>query len=187
MGAYDDVYNGWKADPEGFWAEAARDIDWYKPFDKVLDDSNAPFTRWFPGGEMNTCHNCLDRHVAGGRADQLALIHDSPITGTVQKFTYKELLNRVAHFAGALQARGVEQGDRVIIPIPMTPEAAIPPLACPRNGPAPSVVVPGCAPHRLPSRIDDSPTHDLGTRALASETRRATATHAVSPATRYAA
>lgn len=156
MGAYDDVYNGWKADPEGFWAEAAKGIDWYRPFDKVLDDSNAPFTRWFAGGELNTCHNCLDRHVAGGRADQVALIHDSPITGTVQKFTYKELLNRVAHFAGALQARGVEKGDRVIIYMPMIPEAAVAMLACARIGAVHSVVFGGFAPNELATRIDDS-------------------------------
>ncbi|MDF1722386.1 MAG: propionyl-CoA synthetase [Minwuia sp.] len=156
MGAYDDVYNGWKADPEGFWAEAAKGIDWYKPFDQVLDDSNAPFVHWFPGGELNTCHNCLDRHVAGGRADQLALIHDSPITGTVQKFTYKELLNRVAHFAGALQARGVDKGDRVIIYMPMIPEAAIAMLACTRIGAVHSVVFGGFAPNELATRIDDS-------------------------------
>ena len=156
MGAYDDVYNGWKADPEGFWAEAAKGIDWIKPFDKVLDDSNAPFTRWFAGGELNTCYNCLDRHVAGGRADQVALIHDSPITGTVQKFTYKELLNRVAHFAGALQARGVEKGDRVIIYMPMIPEAAVAMLACARIGAVHSVVFGGFAPNELATRIDDS-------------------------------
>lgn len=156
MGAYDDVYNGWHANPEAFWREAATGIDWYKPFDQVLDESNAPFVRWFAGGELNTCHNCLDRHVAGGRADQLALIHDSPITGTVQKFTYKELLNRVAHFAGALQARGVDKGDRVIIYMPMIPEAAIAMLACARIGAVHSVVFGGFAPNELATRIDDS-------------------------------
>ena len=109
-GPYKALYERSLADPEGFWAEAAGDIEWYKKWDKVLDDSNPPFYRWFAGGEVNTCHNALDRHVESGRADQLALIYDSPITGAVKKFTYRELRDITALFAGAL--RNQDSGER---------------------------------------------------------------------------
>ncbi len=156
MSLYDQTYARAMADPEGFWGEAASHIDWIKPWDKVLDDSNAPFYRWFTGGEVNTCYNCLDRHVAAGRGDQNALIHDSPITGTVRSFTYSELLDRVSKTAGGLRALGVNKGDRVIIYMPMIPEAIIAMLACARIGAVHSVVFGGFASHELASRIDDS-------------------------------
>ena len=156
MGSYDAIYDAWRNDPEGFWAEAAKEIDWTKPWDKVLDDSNAPFYRWFTGGELNTCHNCLDRHVDGGRADQAAIIYDSPMTGTVETLTYRDLRDRVAAFAGALRRRGVEKGDRVIIYMPMIPETAVAMLACARIGAVHSVVFGGFAPHELATRIDDA-------------------------------
>ena len=107
MGKYDDLFQKSIKDPAGFWGDAAKDITWTKPYDKVLDDSNKPFYRWFTGGELNTCYNALDRHVDGGRADQTALIYDSPVTNTIQKFTYRELRDQVALFAGALRGLGV--------------------------------------------------------------------------------
>ncbi len=156
MSRYDETYARAMADPEGFWGEAASHIDWIRPWDKVLDDSNKPFYRWFAGGEVNTCYNCLDRHVAAGRGAQKALVHDSPITGTVTSFTYDELLGRVAKVAGALQAMGVTKGDRVIIYMPMVPEAIVAMLACARIGAVHSVVFGGFASHELASRIDDA-------------------------------
>jgi propionyl-CoA synthetase len=143
-------------DPEGFWAEAAEKLHWYKKWDKVLDDSNKPMYRWFTGGEINTCYNALDRHVAGGRADQLALIYDSPITGSKKTYTFAELQDEVAKFAGAMQAKGVAKGDRVLIYMPMIPEAAVAMLACARLGAVHSVVFGGFAPHELATRINDA-------------------------------
>ena len=144
--AYDEAYRRSLEDPEGFWGEIAEDVRWYKKWDKVLDDSNKPFYRWFQGAEVNTCFNALDRHVEEGRADQLALIYDSPVTGdTVRKFTYRELLDAVAKFAGVLKAHGVKKGDRVILYMPMVPEAAIAMLACARLGAVHSVVFGGFA------------------------------------------
>ena len=142
-------------DPEGFWAEQAARIDWSKPWDKVLDSSNPPFYRWFSGGELNACHNALDRHVAGGRAEQLALIYDSPVTGDKARFTYRELRDRVAAIAGMVAAQGVAKGDRVIIYMPMMPEAVMAMLACARLGAVHSVVFGGFAAKELASRIDD--------------------------------
>lgn len=156
MGKYDEIYDGWKSDPEGFWGEAAKAIDWFKPYDQVFDGSKAPFNHWFPGGELNTCYNCLDRHVENGRGDQNAIIYDSPMTGQVKKFTYAEMLDRVAMFAGALRAQGVEKGDRVIIYMPMIPETAVAMLACARLGAPHSVVFGGFAPNELATRIDDA-------------------------------
>ncbi|ANK80711.1 MAG: propionyl-CoA synthetase [Rhizobiales bacterium NRL2] len=156
MGRYDDVYNAWRKDPESFWAEAAKEIDWVKPWDRVLDDTNPPFYRWFAGGELNTAYNCLDRHVEGGRADQAAIIYDSPMTGNVERLTYRDLRDRVALFAGALCARGVGKGDRVIIYMPMIPETAVAMLACARIGAVHSVVFGGFAPNELATRIDDA-------------------------------
>jgi propionyl-CoA synthetase len=153
---YDEVYRRSLDDPEGFWAEAARDIDWYEPWDKVLDDSNAPFYRWFTGGMVNTCYNALDRHVDGGRADQIALIYDSPITGKIEKFSYRELRDQVAVFAGALRNLGVEKGDRVLIYMSLSPQAAISMLACARLGAIHSVVFGGFAANELTTRINDA-------------------------------
>ncbi|MHA1571416.1 MAG: AMP-binding protein, partial [Alphaproteobacteria bacterium] len=153
---YEQAYARAKADPEGFWAEAAAALDWFKPWDKVLDTSNPPFYRWFVGAETNTCHNALDRHVNAGRGDQLALIYDSPVTDTVARFTYRELRDQVALFAGALTRLGVGKGDRVIIYMPMVPETAIAMLACARLGAIHSVVFGGFAAAELATRIDDS-------------------------------
>src|SRR5262245_28669216 len=143
-------------DPESFWGEAAQEIHWYKKWRKVLDDSNKPFYRWFAGGEVNTCYNAIDRHVSGGRGGQTALIYDSPVTGTIQSFTFRELRDRVATCAGALASLGVSKGDRVIIYMPMIPEAVIAMLATARLGAIHSVVFGGFASHELAVRIDDA-------------------------------
>ncbi len=156
MGKYDEIFQRSIQDPAAFWGEAAGAIDWYKKWDKVLDDSKKPFYRWFTGGELNTCYNALDRHVEKGRADQVALIYDSPVTNTIQKYTYAELLDLVAHFAGGLKGLGVGKGDTVIIYMPMIPQAAIAMLACARLGAVHSVVFGGFAPHELAIRIDDA-------------------------------
>ena len=153
---YDAIYNRWLNDPEDFWAEAAEAVHWDKKWDRVLDDSRPPFYRWFPGGSINTCYNALDRHVESGRADQPALIYDSPVTATVQTFTYRELLDHVARFAGVLSAQGVQKGDRVIIYMPMVPEAIVAMLACARIGAIHSVVFGGFASHELANRITDA-------------------------------
>ncbi|GIK98787.1 MAG: propionyl-CoA synthetase [Alphaproteobacteria bacterium] len=144
------------SDPEGFWAEAAEDIHWIRRWDRTLDASAAPLYRWFSGGVLNTCYNALDRHVEGGRADQAALIYDSPVTGTVRHYTYRQLRDAVAGFAGALAAQGVAKGDRVIIYMPMVPEAAIAMLACARIGAIHSVVFGGFAASELATRINDA-------------------------------
>src|SRR5258708_36360328 len=123
MTTFDDVYAQSMSDPEAFWAEAAADVHWYRTWDQVLDRSHAPLYRWFKGGVTNSCYNALDLHVERGRGEQTALIYDSPLTETVQSFTYRELLDLVARFAGALTAQGVTKGDRVIIYMPMVPEA----------------------------------------------------------------
>ena len=142
---YDREYEESRRDPEQFWGRAARDIDWYLPYEKVLDDSNAPIYRWYTGGMLNTCHNALDYHVAHGRENQLALIYDSPVTGTKRKLTYRELRDEVARFAGALRSLGITKGDRVIICMPMTVEAVVGMLACARLGAIHSVVFGGFA------------------------------------------
>ena len=155
-GAYQTAYEASLARPEAFWAEVAEDVRWIKKWDKVLDDSRAPFYRWFTGGVLNTCENALDRHVEEGRADQPALIYDSPVTDTVRTFTYRELLDRTARFAGALAARGVRKGDRVLLYMPMIPEAVVAMLACARIGAVHSVVFGGFAARELATRIDDA-------------------------------
>ena len=139
-----------------FWAEAAEVIDWQRRWDRVLDDTTPPFYRWYAGARLNMCWNALDRHVAAGRGDRVALIYDSPITDTIASFTYRELRDRVARFAGALQGLGVTKGDRVLIYMPMVPEAAIAMLACARLGAIHSVVFGGFAAHELATRIDDA-------------------------------
>eukprot|EP01036_Dinobryon_divergens_P059905 gene59905-79895_t len=143
------------SDPEGFWAEQAAAIDWTRHWDKVLDGANPPFYRWFQGGELNACHNALDRHVDGGRAEQAALIYDSPLTNTKKTFTYRELRDQVALIAGMIAAQGVGKGDRVILYMPMIPEAVMAMLACARIGAIHSVVFGGFAAKELSSRIDD--------------------------------
>jgi propionyl-CoA synthetase len=142
--------------PETFWGRAAEAIQWHRPWQAVLDRSNAPFYRWFSGGELNTCYNALDYHVEHGRADQLALIYDSPVTDTRRTFTYRELLDAVARFAGVLTSLGVVKGDRVVIYMPMVPEAVIAMYACARIGAIHSVVFGGFASHELAVRIEDA-------------------------------
>lgn len=155
--AYEQAYQKSLDDPEGFWGELADDVCWIKKWDKVLDTSKKPFYRWFPGAQVNTCFNALDRHVEEGRADQLALIYDSPVNGNkVSKFTYRELRDEVACFAGVLKVNGVAKGDRVIIYMPMVPEAVIAMLACARIGAIHSVVFGGFASNELAIRIDDA-------------------------------
>jgi propionyl-CoA synthetase len=154
--AYDEVYRRWRETPESFWGEAAEEIHWYKKWDKILDASRPPFYRWFTGGMLNTCYNAIDRHVERGRASQPALIYDSPVTGTIKTFSYRELLDEVACFAGALGRQGLQKGDRVIIYMPMVPEALIAMLACARVGVIHSVVFGGFASHELASRINDA-------------------------------
>jgi propionyl-CoA synthetase len=156
MDAYQKLFEASIADPSAFWAEAARAVTWTREPRRILDDTNPPFYRWFPDAELNTCANALDRHVDSGRAEQPALIYDSPVTGTQRTYTYRELLDETARFAGVLRARGVETGDRVVIYMPMMPEAVIAMLACARLGAVHSVVFGGFAPHELATRIDDA-------------------------------
>ena len=156
MSKYYDVYKSWQADGEGFWAEQAKEIDWFKPADKTFDGDMGVYGRWFVGAQCNTCYNCVDRHVEAGRGEQAAVIYDSPITGAKQTFSFNELLDEVSHFAGGLQAKGVGKGDRVIIYMPMVPQAAIAMLACARIGAIHSVVFGGFAPKELATRIDDA-------------------------------
>ncbi len=153
---YEDAYAKSLNDPESFWGEAAEDCHWYKKWDKVLDDSNKPFYRWFTGGVCNTCYNALDFHIENGRGDQDALIYDSPVTDTIKKYTYSQLRDEVAKFAGVLVNQGVTKGDRVIIYMPMIAEAAIAMLACARLGAVHSVVFGGFAAKELATRIEDA-------------------------------
>ena len=152
---YDAAYRRSMDDPEGFWGDAAKAIDWSRRWDRVLDGSNPPFFRWFAGAEVNACYNALDRHLEK-RGDQTALIYDSPVTDTVKSFTYRELTDLVARFAGVLAGLGVIKGDRVIIYMPMVPEAVIAMLACARLGAVHSVVFGGFAAQELATRIDDA-------------------------------
>ena len=154
MTNFDAVFSRSVDKPEEFWAEAAKGLDWYKECDTVLDSSNPPFYRWFKGGKMNTCYNAIDRHVKNGRGDQVAIIYDSPVTNTIKKITYKELLEKVSVFAGGLQSLGLKKGDTTIIYMPMIPEAAIAMLACARLGAVHSVVFGGFAANELAVRID---------------------------------
>jgi len=153
---YETMYRRSLEDPEGFWAEAAEAIHWERRWERVLDDSRKPFYRWFTGGMLNTCYNAVDRHVEGGRAQQLALVYDSPLTGTIKRYTFRELRDAVARFAGALVAQGIGKGDRVIIYMPMVPEAVIAMLGCARIGAIHSVVFGGFAGNELAKRIDDA-------------------------------
>ncbi|MBX9702228.1 MAG: AMP-binding protein, partial [Acetobacteraceae bacterium] len=154
---YDETYAAWQADPERFWLEAARGIDWDRAPDRAFDPGQGVYGRWFPGGLLNTCHNAVDRHVAAGRGSQAAIIYDSPITGRAPlRISYAELQARCAKLAGALAARGVGRGDRVVIYMPMVPEAAIAMLACARLGAIHSVVFGGFAAAELAARIADA-------------------------------
>jgi propionyl-CoA synthetase len=153
---YDEAFAQSINNPDEFWAAAAEDCHWYKKWDKVLDDSNKPFYRWFTGGEINTCYNALDFHIENGRGDQAALIYDSPVTDTIKKYTYNELRDEVARVAGVLVAQGVNKGDRVLIYMPMIAEAAMAMLACARIGAVHSVVFGGFAANELATRINDA-------------------------------
>ncbi|MFO0992958.1 MAG: propionyl-CoA synthetase [Hyphomicrobiales bacterium] len=155
VSTYRQVYDGWKADPEGFWAKAAAEIDWIKPWDKVFDRVGG-LDRWFVGAECNTCWNAVDRHVKAGRGQQAAVIYDSAITGAKTSLTFAQLQEEVSILGAALQKRGVGKGDRVILYMPMIPEAVIGMLACARIGAIHSVVFGGFAPHELATRIDDA-------------------------------
>ncbi|MDT7653919.1 MAG: propionyl-CoA synthetase, partial [Pseudonocardiales bacterium] len=156
MGGYEDIFRASTDDPEAFWLRAAQAIDWHVAPTRALDGSRPPFYRWFPDGELNVCHNALDRHVDAGRGEQAALIYDSPVSGTQRTYTYAELRDEVARFAGVLADLGVGRGDRVVIYLPMVPEAAVAMLACARIGAVHSVVFGGFAPKELAVRIDDA-------------------------------
>ena len=156
MGIFDETYRRSIDDPVSFWGEAARLIDWTRLPDQVLDTSELPFVHWFPDGELNTCHNALDRHVEAGRGEVVALIYDSPLAQTIRRYTYAELRDQTARLAGALRALGVEKGDTVIIYMPMIPEAVMAMLACARIGAVHSVVFGGFAAPELAARIDDA-------------------------------
>lgn len=155
MPGYHDLFDASINDPTAFWADAANGVTWTKPPQRILDDSNPPFYRWFPDAELNTCANALDRHLEEGRGEQPALIYDSAVTDTKRVYTYAELLDQTARFAGVLRSLGVGKGDRVVIYMPMIPEAVIAMLACARLGAVHSVVFGGFAPHELAVRIDD--------------------------------
>ncbi len=156
LNPYDAIYARSLADPQGFWSDAAKSISWHKDWEAVVDDTNPPFVHWFAGGELNTCYNAVDRHVLAGNGSRTALIYDSPVTGTVQKFSYSELQDLVSRFAGAMKDEGVSKGDRVLIYMPMIPQSVIAMLACARLGAIHSVVFGGFAPSELATRIDDA-------------------------------
>ena len=154
--SFKDIYQGWKSDPEGFWMKAAEEIDWVKPPSKALWDDDAPIYEWFKDAQVNTCYNAVDRHVVSGYGDQTAIIYDSPVTNKKSKTSYLELQTQVAAFAGGLAAKGITVGDRVIIYMPMVPEALVAMLACARIGAIHSVVFGGFAANELAVRIDDA-------------------------------
>ncbi|HEX2772401.1 MAG TPA: AMP-binding protein, partial [Micromonosporaceae bacterium] len=156
MGEYHDVYGRSLANPNAFWLEAARAIDWERPPTQALDDANPPLYRWFTDGVLNTCHNALDRHVAAGNGGRTALVYDSAYTGEQRSYTYAELRDEVARFAGALRGLGVGTGDRVVIYLPMVPQAVVAMLACARLGAVHSVVFGGFAAKELAARVDDA-------------------------------
>jgi propionyl-CoA synthetase len=156
MGRYEDAFRSALDDPEGFWAQAAQAVDWYQAPSTILDATSPPFYRWFRGGTLNTCHNAVDRHVASGRGEQPALVYDSPVASAKRTYTYAQLRAETAKFAGVLTALGVAKGDRVVIYMPMIPEAVIAMLACARIGAVHSVVFGGFAAHELAVRIDDA-------------------------------
>ena len=153
---YAEIYQSWQNDPEGFWAQAAKEIDWFSPAEKVFDANEGVYGRWFTGATCNTCYNCVDRHVENGRADQAAIIYDSPITDNKKTLTYRDLLIETQALGNVMKSHGIGKGARVIIYMPMIPEAAIAMLACARIGAVHSVVFGGFAAAELATRIDDS-------------------------------
>ena len=153
---FNEIYRKSIESPEKFWQEASNDIFWFKKPTKILNNSNPPFYKWYEDGVTNTCYNALDFHIDQGKGKKIALIYDSPITGNKSKLTYEELRSKVSKFAGALRNQGLNKGDRVIIYMPMIPEAVIAMLACGRIGAIHSVVFGGFASNELASRIDDS-------------------------------
>ena len=156
MSSYAETYRNWQDDPDAFWREAAKEIDWFAPFGDVCRMRDGGLADWFPGASCNTCWNALDRHVEAGHGDRLALIYDSAMTGKAKKFTYAELTDKVATFAGVLRSKGIGKGDRVIVYMPMVPQAAVAMLACARLGAIHSVVFGGFAAKELATRIDDA-------------------------------
>jgi propionyl-CoA synthetase len=175
VGDYRDAFELSVADPEKFWGfdgGAASAIHWYRPPTRALDATNPPFYRWYPDGELNTCHNALDRHVDAGHGDRVALIYDSPVTGSVRRYSYSQLRDEVARFAGVLHGLGVAKGDRVVVYMPMVPEAAIAMLACARIGAVHSVVFGGFAAKELAVRIDDATPKVIVTASCGIEVKR---------------
>ena len=169
---FEKIYNESIKNPEEFWKKVADDMFWFKKPTKILNSSKPPFFKWYEDGITNTCYNALDFHIDNGRGDRTALIYDSPITGNKKKFTYKELKEKVSKFAGALKNQGVKKGDRVIIYMPMIPEAVVGMLACGRIGAIHSVVFGGFASNELASRIDDSKAKVLLTASCGFEPGR---------------
>ena len=155
MGNYKKIYYNWQKDPKTFWKEQSEKIDWERKPTKILDDDNKPFYKWYPDGILNTCFNAIDRHVQNGRGEQDAILYDSPVTNTKKRITYSDLKYQVSKFAGALKKLGITKGDRVIIYMPMIPEALVAMLACSRLGAIHSVVFGGFASNELAVRIDD--------------------------------
>ena len=171
-GTLETAFHRSLSEPAGFWGEAAEAVYWYKRWDKVLDDSRQPFYRWFVGGEVNTCYNALDLHVDEGHGEQPALVYDSPVTNSIQTFTYRQLRDKVATFAGALARLGVGKGDRVVVYMPMIPETAVTMLACARLGAVHSVVFGGFAANELAARIDDAKPKVVVSASCGVETNR---------------
>lgn len=154
--AYTDIYQAWKNDPQGFWGEVAKRIDWYKPAEKIFDPAQGPYGRWFAGAECNTCYNMLDRHIEAGRGDVPAILYDSPVSGTKASFTYSEVLEQVMRLSSVMQGFGIQKGDRVLIYMPMVPQALFAMMACARLGAIHSVVFGGFSADELAARIDDA-------------------------------
>ena len=170
--SFNKIYQESVQNPEKFWQNVSEDIFWFKKPTKILDNSNPPFYKWFGDGVTNTCYNAIDTHIDQGKGDRTALIYDSPITNYKAKFTYNELREKISKFAGALDNQGIKKGDRVIIYMPMIPEAVIAMLACGRIGAIHSVVFGGFASNELASRIDDSKAKILITASCGYEPGR---------------
>ena len=169
---YKDIFDASINQPDSFWGEAAEAVKWVKKWDKVLDSSKKPFYRWFVGGELNTCYNAIDYQVESGRGEQTAIIYDSPVTDTIRKITYRELLKDVEHFAGALNGLGVRKDDTVIIYMPMIPEALVAIFACARIGAVHSVVFGGFAANELAIRINDAKPKVIVSASCGIETKK---------------
>ena len=174
---YKEIYQESIKNREGFWKEISNDVFWYKKPTKILNSQNPPFYKWFEDGVTNTCYNALDLHVDQGKGEKLAIIYDSPITGSKENITYNKLKEKVALFAGALKKQGISKGDRVTIYMPMIPEAVIAMLACGRIGAVHSVVFGGFAANELASRIDDSKAKILVTASCGYEPGRLSLIH----------